>query len=122
MSDKTLPQTEQTEDSDGQGENWVGRTESTKSPRALLQTKDELVDLLEEAEERGRREMARSIVRSLMADLDGGEERCAALTLELDGARAVLRRLCDDHGDNDWPDSLNLADALANHLGHYLEG
>ena len=45
----------------------------------------------------------------------------AALQAELHDARVALRRLCADHGDNDWPDNLHLADALDKHLGKYLE-
>ncbi len=88
--------------------------------KTLPQTQDELVDLLEEAEDRGRKSMARSIVMHLIPDLEGGELALAVRTLEVDNARAVLRRLCDDHGDNDWADSLLLSDALDKHLGDYL--
>lgn len=30
---------------------------------------------------------------------------------------AALRRLCDEFGDNEWPDTLHPADVLKNHLG-----
>jgi hypothetical protein len=38
-------------------------------------------------------------------------------------ARAILalRAICDNHGDNDWPDDLHLADAIEKHLGDHLE-
>ena len=32
----------------------------------------------------------------------------------------VLRRLCDEFGDNDWDDNLHLADVIDKHLGRYL--
>ena len=42
------------------------------------------------------------------------------VTLELDGVRAALRRLCDDFGDNDWSDDLHLVDVIEKHLAPYL--
>lgn len=35
---------------------------------------------------------------------------------------AVLRSLCRDHGDNDWDESLYLADIVEKHLGDHLNG
>ena len=32
----------------------------------------------------------------------------------------VLRRLCAEHGDNDWPDELHLADVIEKHLANHL--
>ena len=32
-----------------------------------------------------------------------------------------LREICTDHGDNDWPDDLHLADVLEKHLYRHLE-
>jgi hypothetical protein len=29
---------------------------------------------------------------------------------------ATLRMVCEQHGDNDWPDDLNLADVIEKHL------
>lgn len=34
---------------------------------------------------------------------------------------AALRDICEDHGDNDWPDNLHLADVITKHLGRYLQ-
>lgn len=52
----------------------------------------------------------------------GGEDRNKeSWRLERAAAIAALRRLCAEHGDNDWPDSLNLADVIDKHLGRYLE-
>lgn len=43
------------------------------------------------------------------------------LTLELDDTRAALREVCEEHGDNDWPDDLHLADVVEKHLAPYLD-
>lgn len=40
---------------------------------------------------------------------------------EREAAIAALRRLCAAHGDNDWPESLHLADIIEKHLGRHLE-
>lgn len=39
---------------------------------------------------------------------------------EREEAIAVLRRLCAERGDNDWPNDLHLADIIDKHLGRYL--
>lgn len=80
-----------------------------------------MTDQEEKAYELGGRAVARRIVQSLLRDLDPEERKHACLVIELDETRAVLRRLCNTHGDNDWKDNLHLADALDQHLGRYLE-
>jgi len=35
---------------------------------------------------------------------------------------AMLRMVCAEHGDNDWPDDLHLADVIEKHLARYLGG
>jgi len=35
-------------------------------------------------------------------------------------AVSQLRSLCEDFGDNDWPDNLHLADVIEKHLGRHL--
>jgi hypothetical protein len=41
--------------------------------------------------------------------------------LEREEAISVLRRLCGEHGDNDWDDNLSLPDIIEKHLGRHLE-
>jgi hypothetical protein len=56
------------------------------------------------------------------ADEDGTIPlRSAAMISEREEAVAVLRQICDDFGDNDWPDNLNLADIIEKHLGNHLQ-
>lgn len=47
--------------------------------------------------------------------------KAAALIVERELAKSVLRRVCGKHGDNDWGDGLHLADVIAKHLEGYLE-
>ncbi len=56
---------------------------------------------------------------------DGASEKAlepVRLVLQLEQARAALRRVCEDHGDNDWDDDLSLADVIEKHLGRHLDG
>lgn len=32
----------------------------------------------------------------------------------------MLRMICEEHGDNDWPDDLHLADVIEKHLWRHL--
>ncbi len=45
----------------------------------------------------------------------------ARLIAEREMAVSALRRVCKDHGDNDWDEKLHLADIIEKHLGRYLE-
>lgn len=49
------------------------------------------------------------------------ELRHAELLIEMEDARAALRTLCEEHGDNDWDETLHLADVIDKHLGRYLQ-
>lgn len=40
--------------------------------------------------------------------------------LEREAAIAQLRMVCREHGDNDWPDTLHLADIIDKHLRRHL--
>lgn len=71
--------------------------------------------------EEGRRSLAKRLMQELRSELGQEWKAYDDLKIELDDTRAVLRRLCEDHGDNDWDDNLHLADALDKHLGRYLD-
>ncbi len=53
---------------------------------------------------------------------DSDEFTIARLIAEREEAVLVLRRLCDDVGDNDWPGNLHLADIIEKHLARYITG
>ena len=70
---------------------------------------------------RGRKSMATEIMVRCRRELGGYDMADAdRLMLERKAAIAVLRSICDEHGDNDWPDNLHLADIIEKHLGNYL--
>lgn len=54
-------------------------------------------------------------------DADDKLALLATKAQEIDETRAMLRRVCEDHGDNDWPDDLHLADVVEKHLWRHLE-
>ena len=45
----------------------------------------------------------------------------ASLLAEREAAVAMLREVCDQHGDNDWDNDLHLADVIEKHLFNHLE-
>lgn len=51
---------------------------------------------------------------------DDPKSQQSAWVLEREATIAQLRVVCADHGDNDWPDDLNLADVVQKHLANYL--
>lgn len=85
---------------------------------------------LEEAREHGylagSRMAWRRQLQEAIGELRGHGEPAEALKAEvlfmqLEEARAALRRVCQEHGDNDWPNDLNLADVIEKHLAPYLD-
>lgn len=79
-------------------------------------------EIAEEHYARGVKALGTRLVMQLAREVLGGDELSKLrLQVELADTRAVLRRLCDAYGDNDWDDTLYLADALDRHLGNYLD-
>lgn len=75
------------------------------------------------AYEAGSRRAWLLILGEALRNLGYEQDRLDAerLALERSDAIAQLREICAKHGDNDWPDSLYLADVLEKHLADYLE-
>ncbi len=73
----------------------------------------------EKARIAGRQAAYRHILRQCLAELPEGSEH--RWQLERGAAVAALRRVCADHGDNDWPDNLSLADVIEKHLRQQLD-
>jgi hypothetical protein len=53
--------------------------------------------------------------------IDDPEAGRARWIQEREDSIAALRMLCDDFGDNEWEDSLYLADVIEKHLGDHLQ-
>ena len=45
----------------------------------------------------------------------------SAWIIERERAVSALRSVCEDHGDNDWPDDLDLSDVIEKHLAYHLD-
>lgn len=78
-----------------------------------------------ESEERAYMEGQRALLlRQLIQILKelghGPQTEVAELVAEREAAVIALRRLCEDHGDNDWPNELHLADVIEKHLERHL--
>jgi hypothetical protein len=61
------------------------------------------------------RQILGEAVRALGPDGDADRWR-----LERADTVAALRSLCEEFGDNDWPDDLHLGDVIEKHLGRHL--
>lgn len=53
---------------------------------------------------------------------DQPETKSSKWVIEREMAISTLRRVCDEHGDNDWDENLNLSDIIEKHLWRNLEG
>jgi hypothetical protein len=87
-------------------------------PDELLGTGDQSADY-----HRGRRAMAANILGSCLRELGVNDPIAArsAWVMERQGAIRVLRDVCAEYGDNDWPDSLVLEDVIEKHLHRNLD-
>jgi hypothetical protein len=70
----------------------------------------------------GERRAYLSVLRHVRSHFDHeGETKELNWLIERQEAVGVLRGLCAQFGDNDWPDNLYLYDVLTKHLGDHLE-
>ena len=81
----------------------------------------EPVRMAEGAEyELGKKAVWLNLLRQALANLGSDEKALASWTIERAETVAMLRSICAEHGDNDWSDSLHLADVIDKHLGRHL--
>lgn len=79
-------------------------------------------DKEEQAYIAGKRMAWRRMLDQCIRELgDAPNLDAARLLSELEETRAALRRICADHGDNEWPDDLSLADVIEKHLARHLD-
>ena len=66
----------------------------------------------------GRKQAFVGVLRHCCISLgyDDLEVKRRSWILERENAVIALRDICKEHGDNDWPDSLHLADIINKHL------
>lgn len=71
---------------------------------------------------KGTRAAYASMLQTCVSELgytsDAGSK--AAWIIEREAAIAKLREVCADHGDNNWPELLHLADIIEKHLTRHL--
>jgi hypothetical protein len=70
----------------------------------------------EQAYIRGEHFAYRAMLSECLRNLPAADRNKDSWRIERADAVAALRRLCEHHGDNDWPDDLNLADVINKHL------
>lgn len=69
----------------------------------------------------GKKAVYRRLLAECLVELGPDAPDAARLIAERAEAVAMLRRVCEDHGDNDWSDTLHLADVIEKHLYRHLE-
>ena len=69
---------------------------------------------------RGEKTVYREMLGNAIRGLNGEDLTLERMTAERAAAIATLRRVCGDHGDNDWPDNLHLSDIIDKHLARYV--
>lgn len=72
---------------------------------------------------RGQRSIWLRLLRDAARDLgqDSPEWTAERWRIEREETIAMLRQVCERHGDNDWPDDLHLGDVIEKHLWRNLE-
>ncbi len=75
----------------------------------------------ERAYNQGKRRVYLEVLNVCLRELNPDERLQASWLIERHGAIRQLRELCETWGDNDWPDSLDLADIIEKHLARYLD-
>jgi len=81
---------------------------------------DDGSELDERSYERGKRMAWSSLLRQAVHELGMSGRTLESLIIEREEAVAMLRDICEDHGDNDWKSDLHLADVIDKHLGRHL--
>lgn len=66
--------------------------------------------------------MLKQCIKSLGYEEKEPDEIKAAWIQEREETILVLRNLCSEYGDNNWPDDLHLRDVIQKHLVDYLKG
>lgn len=77
-------------------------------------------DRFDQAFTQGRKSLAINIMRTCCNEIGLEQKQQANLAIERQEAVHMLRQVCEEHGDNDWPDDLYLADVIEKHLYRHL--
>ncbi len=72
---------------------------------------------------RGHRAALMSMLQTILGELgyEDTEATRAKWVLEREATVAALRDVCGAYGDNDWGETLHLADVVEKHLGRRLD-
>jgi len=81
------------------------------------------MDLSTEDYIRGKRAAILKVLNSCLRELgiDDPVTMQSKWIAEREETVAMLRQVCAEHGDNEWPDDLHLADVVDKHLWNHLE-
>lgn len=68
----------------------------------------------------GHRAALAGVVSHCVRELGYAGRTAESFVAEREAVIPALRRICAEHGDNDWPDDLHLADIIEKHLAWHL--
>jgi hypothetical protein len=71
---------------------------------------------------RGNKAAYSNVISFCMKVLNPEERTATSLLIEREEAITALRDICHEFGDNNWPNTLHLADIIEKHLGRNLRG
>jgi hypothetical protein len=71
---------------------------------------------------RGNKAAYSNVISFCRKVLNPEERTATSLLIEREEAITALRDICEEFGDNNWPDTLHLADIIEKHLGRNLRG
>lgn len=85
-------------------------------------TQDELDSIKESSYENGQRMLLTRQMGAILHELGyDSKTKLESLILEREEMIASLRSACEDHGDNDWDETLHLSDILNKHLMRHID-
>lgn len=94
--------------------------ETPSTPLIEDKNNKEEMTVAEAAYLRGERYAGRRLL-SLAIDMLGPDGTAESWRAERADLVSFLRRMCADHGDNDWSNDLHVVDVLEKHLFNYLK-
>jgi hypothetical protein len=77
---------------------------------------EDIQDKLDQYYVQGQRRAFLSVLQTCMRELGQEDREKAVLVSEREEAISMLRMVCEEFGDNDWPDNLHLVDIIEKHL------
>lgn len=86
-----------------------------------MKTEDDRDDAKEQGFIAGQQSVYESLLSQCISHLPASTAELSSWRAERVAAIRLLREICAEYGDNDWPDDLHLEDILEKHLLRHLK-